>query len=72
MSIGINIQWGNSGIVNFGVMGFAAIGGHGVLISMPPPLEVWKEGTAVINYSFSFLVARILIKNTEKIYYNNI
>ena len=26
MSIGINIQWGNSGIVNFGVMGFAAIG----------------------------------------------
>ena len=46
MSIGINIQWGNSGIVNFGVMGFAAIGGLcGVLISMPPTLEVWKEGT---------------------------
>ena len=23
MSLGINIQWGNSGIVNFGAMGFA-------------------------------------------------
>ena len=61
MSIGINIQWGNSGIVNFGVMGFAAIGGLcGVLISMPPTLEVWKEGTAVILIIlFSFLVSGI-------------
>ena len=27
MSLGISIQWGNSGIVNFGAMGFAALGG---------------------------------------------
>ena len=64
MSIGINIQWGNSGIVNFGVMGFAAIGGLcGVLISMPPTLEVWKDGTAVILIIlFSFLISGILVK----------
>ncbi len=69
MSIGINIQWGNSGIVNFGVMGFAAIGGLcGVLIAMPPTLEVWKEGTAVILIIlFSFLVSGILIKKFWKI-----
>ncbi len=73
MSIGINIQWGNSGIVNFGVMGFAAIGGLcGVLISMPPTLEVWKEGTAVIIIIlFSFLVAGILIKRFWKIFVYN-
>ena len=73
MSIGINIQWGNSGIVNFGVMGFAAIGGLcGVLISMPPTLEVWKEGTAVILIIlFSFLVAGILIKKFWKIFIYN-
>ena len=73
MSIGINIQWGNSGIVNFGVMGFAAIGGLcGVLISMPPTLEVWKEGTAVILIIlFSFLVAGILIKKFWKIFVYN-
>ena len=37
MSLGINIQWGNAGIVNFGVMGFAALGGlANIIISMPP------------------------------------
>ena len=73
MSIGINIQWGNSGIVNFGVMGFAAIGGLcGVLISMPPTLEVWKEGTAVILIIlFSFLISGILVKKfLKKFIYN--
>ena len=73
MSMGINIQWGNSGIVNFGVMGFAAIGGLcGVLISMPPTLEVWKDGTAVILIIlFSFLVLGILIKKFWKIFIYN-
>ena len=73
MSIGINIQWGNSGIVNFGVMGFAAIGGLcGVLISMPPTLEVWKDGTAVILIIlFSFLISGILVKKFfKKFIYN--
>ena len=73
MSIGINIQWGNSGIVNFGVMGFAAIGGLcGVLISMPPTLEVWKDGTAVILIIlFSFLISGILVKTfLKKFIYN--
>ena len=67
MSIGINIQWGNSGIVNFGVMGFAAIGGLcGVLISMPPTLEVWKDGTAVILIIlFSFLISGICLLYTS-------
>ena len=73
MSIGINIQWGNSGIVNFGVMGFAAIGGLcGVLISMPPTLEVWKDGTAVILIIlFSFLISGILVRKfLKKCIYN--
>ena len=73
MSIGINIQWGNSGIVNFGIMGFAAIGGLcGVLISMPPTLEVWKDGTAVILIIlFLFLIIGILVKKfLKKFIYN--
>ena len=73
MSIGINIQWGNSGIVNFGVMGFAAIGGLcGVLISMPPTIEVWKDGTAIILIIlFSFLISGILVKKfLKKFIYN--
>ena len=30
MTLGVNIQWGYAGIVNFGVMGFAALGGLAV------------------------------------------
>jgi branched-chain amino acid transport system permease protein len=49
MSLGINIQWGNAGIVNFGVMGFAALGGlANVIISMPPTYNAWEEGGILI------------------------
>jgi len=45
MSLGINIQWGNAGIVNFGVMGFAALGGlANIIISMPPTENAWNTG----------------------------
>ena len=49
MSLGINIQWGNAGIVNFGVMGFAALGGlANVIISMPPTHKAWELGGILI------------------------
>ena len=45
MTLGVNIQWGYAGIVNFGVMGFAALGGlAGVLVSIPPVLASWQAG----------------------------
>ena len=45
MTLGVNIQWGYAGIVNFGVMGFAALGGlAGVLVSMPPVYDGWQAG----------------------------
>src|SRR5210317_1081187 len=45
MTLGVNIQWGYAGIVNFGVMGFAALGGlAGVLVSMPPVYAGWQAG----------------------------
>ena len=49
MTLGANIQWGYAGIVNFGIMGFAALGGlAGVLVSMPPVqsrLAGWRRGS---------------------------
>ena len=37
MTLGVNIQWGYAGLVNFGMMGFTALGGlAAVLIAMPP------------------------------------
>ena len=45
MTLGANIQWGYAGIVNFGIMGFAALGGlAGVLVSMPPVTAGWQAG----------------------------
>jgi len=42
MSMGVNIQWGFAGLINFGVMGFLAIGGLAtVLVSVPPVYEAW-------------------------------
>ena len=45
MTLGVNIQWGYAGIVNFGIMGFAALGGvAAVLVSMPPVTAGWEAG----------------------------
>ncbi|MEM6762292.1 MAG: branched-chain amino acid ABC transporter permease [Pseudomonadota bacterium] len=45
MALGINVQWGYAGLVNFGVMGFTALGGLAVvLIAMPPVPDAWAVG----------------------------
>ena len=37
MTIGANIQWGYAGLINFGIMGYTALGGlAAVLISVAP------------------------------------
>ncbi len=45
MSLGLNVQWGYTGLFNFGTMGFVALGGlAAVLVSMPPVPEAWQAG----------------------------
>jgi len=37
MTMGANIQWGYAGLINFGIMGYTALGGlAAVLVSVPP------------------------------------
>ena len=61
MSLGINIQWGNAGIVNFGVMGFAALGGlANVIISMPPTNKAWETGGIYIILGLTIFIASII------------
>jgi branched-chain amino acid transport system permease protein len=56
MSMGVNIQWGFAGLINFGVMGFLAIGGLAtVLVSVPPVYEAWSAGGIGILISGLFL-----------------
>ena len=62
MSIGVNIQWGFAGLINFGVMGFLAIGGLAtVLISVPPVIEAWSAGGLGIFFSGVFIILTVLI-----------
>ena len=45
MTIGANIQWGYAGLINFGIMGYTALGGlAAVLVNVPPVKEAWKAG----------------------------
>ena len=45
MTMGANIQWGYAGLINFGIMGFTALGGlAAVLVSVPPVREAWQTG----------------------------
>ena len=54
MTMGANIQWGYAGLINFGIMGFTALGGlAAVLISVDPVQEAWSAGG--FNIIFSLL-----------------
>ena len=74
MTLGINIQWGNAGIVNFGVMGFAALGGlANIIISMPPTLNAWDAGGGIIIVGLLIFTLSIFfsIMLFKKSYLNN-
>tara|TARA_B100000945_G_scaffold163841_1_gene131437 strand:+ start:54 stop:1292 length:1239 start_codon:yes stop_codon:yes gene_type:complete len=43
--MGANIQWGYAGLINFGIMGYTALGGLAVvLVSVAPVGEAWRVG----------------------------
>ncbi len=45
MALGVNIQWGYAGLFNVGIMGFAALGGAGAMLTaMPPVPAAWAAG----------------------------
>ena len=45
MTMGANIQWGYAGLINFGIMGYTALGGLAVvLVSVAPVPEAWEAG----------------------------
>ena len=60
MTMGVNISWGYAGVINFGVMGFLAMGGlAAVIVSYPPIREAWQVGGTGLGISlrcFSCLI----------------
>jgi branched-chain amino acid transport system permease protein len=72
MTMGANVQWGYAGLINFGLMGYAALGGlAAVLISVDPVQEAWRAGGFDIIMCLWLIVAmvfliRFILKNFEK------
>jgi len=69
MSLGVNIQWGYAGLLNVGVMGFAALGGlAGILVSQEPVTDAIAAGGSGIV--LAFLAAAVTIAAITYIYFN--
>ena len=72
MTMGANIQWGYAGLINFGIMGFTALGGlAAVLISVDPVQEAWSVGGSNILLSLFLIISMVLavryiLKNYKK------
>ncbi len=61
MTMGANIQWGYAGLINFGIMGYTALGGlAAVLISVDPVQEAWSAGGSNILLSLLLIVGMVL------------
>ena len=61
MTMGANIQWGYAGLINFGIMGYTALGGlAAVLISVDPIQEAWSVGGFNILMSLSIIIVMVL------------
>ena len=61
MTMGANIQWGYAGLINFGIMGYAALGGlAAVLISVDPVQEAWRTGGFDILMCLWLIIVMIL------------
>ena len=60
MTMGANIQWGYAGLINFGIMGYTALGGlAAVLVSVPPVREAWQAGG--LNMVLSLFLIILLV-----------
>ena len=61
MTMGANIQWGYAGLINFGIMGYTALGGLAVvLVSVAPVPEAWGAGGINMLACLGLIILMIL------------
>ena len=72
MTMGANIQWGYAGLINFGIMGYTALGGLAVvLVSVAPVPDAWGAGGINMLACLGLIILMILsvryiLKNIQK------
>ena len=73
MTIGANIQWGYAGLINFGIMGYTALGGLAVvLISVNPVPEAWNAGGLSLVLCLLLLTLMVVIVRIISIKYKSL
>ena len=61
MALGVNMQWGYAGLLNVGVMGFAALGGlAAVLVSEAPITAAWQAGGGRLLVALLCFIATVV------------
>jgi branched-chain amino acid transport system permease protein len=61
MALGVNIQWGYAGLLNVGIMGFAALGGvAAVLVAVDPVNDAWSAGALGVFVAFIIAVVTVM------------
>ena len=69
MTIGANLQWGYAGLINFGIMGYTALGGLAVvLISVAPVPEAWSAGGLGLIICLLIIVLMVLLHRSIVIF----
>ena len=64
MTIGANIQWGYAGLINFGIMGYTALGGLAVvLVSVAPVPEAWNVGGISLLFCLFIIILMVISVN---------
>lgn len=62
MALGVNIQWGYAGLLNVGIMGFAALGGlSAVLVSHAPVTMAWEASSTKLLLALIVAVTTIAV-----------
>ena len=62
MTMGANIQWGYAGLINFGIMGYTALGGlAAVLVSVSPVQEAWQVGGLNIVFCAGIIFTMVIL-----------
>ncbi len=62
MTLGLNMQWGYAGLLNVGVMGFAALGGVTAMLTVSPPVTAaWRAGGWQIILGGIIFIGTILL-----------
>ena len=61
MTMGANIQWGYAGLINFGIMGYTALGGLAVvLVSVAPVPEAWEVGGISMMVCLAIIIGIVI------------